>query len=230
MFLTKMLVNPARRGARTLIASPQALHAAVFAAFPDSRPTEEGRILWRFDTYHGHRAVLYVVSPDKPDFTHLVEQAGWPTTHAWETKSYHPLLESLTLGQRWHFRLTANPVHAARRDDWRDTKPLAHVTAKQQEQWLLDRTAKLGFQIAPGHAGVTDGSLGEPDFAVVARTIRRFNRHGSTVTVAMATFEGHLEVTDTAALRRALTHGVGRAKAYGCGLLTLARPNVEPER
>ena len=61
------------------------------------------------------------------------------------------------------------------------------------------------------------------DLAVVGRAVRRFPRNGSTVTLATATFEGHLEVTDVAALRHALNHGVGRAKAYGCGLLTLAR-------
>ena len=31
------------------------------------------------------------------------------------------------------------------------------------------------------------------------------------------------EVVDAAALRRALVTGIGPAKAYGCGLLTLAR-------
>ena len=37
MFLTKMPINPRRRGARNLLASPQALHAAVMAGFPDAR-------------------------------------------------------------------------------------------------------------------------------------------------------------------------------------------------
>lgn len=36
------------------------------------------------------------------------------------------------------------------------------------------------------------------------------------------TFDGRLEVTDPAALRRTLTQGIGKAKAYGCGLITLA--------
>ena len=44
------------------------------------------------------------------------------------------------------------------------------------------------------------------------------------MTLGVATFEGVLEVTDPDALRRALTHGIGRGKAYGCGLMTLARP------
>jgi CRISPR system Cascade subunit CasE len=33
-----------------------------------------------------------------------------------------------------------------------------------------------------------------------------------------------LEVTGPDALRHALTSGIGHARAYGCGLLTLAEP------
>jgi CRISPR system Cascade subunit CasE len=222
MFLSRMRLNPARRAARRLLSSPQTLHAAVLAGFPDARPTVDGRVLWRLDSYGKYVVVLYTVSPDKPDFTHLVEQVGWPTTEAWETRPYDNVLDSLAIGQRWQFRLTANPVRSGRRDGWADTKPLAHVTVKQQEQWLLDRAERLGFRIGPSLAGPDE----EPDLAVVDRSTRRFDRNGSRVTIATATFQGHLEVADVDALRHSLTHGVGRAKAYGCGLLTLARHTV----
>lgn len=217
-----MPLNSARRGARLLLASPHAMHAAVLAGFADSTAASGGRVLWRIDTYGTRRSLLYVVSPDKPDFTHLVEQAGWPTTHTWETRPYGLLLGSLRFGQRWHFRLAANPVHSGRRDNWQETKPLGHVTVMQQEQWLLDRSSRLGFRV-PRAVG---GGAVAVDLAVVGRAVRRFPRNGSTVTLATATFEGHLEVTDVAALRHALNHGVGRAKAYGCGLLTLGRPGT----
>ncbi len=59
---------------------------------------------------------LYVVSPEKPDFMHIVEQAGWPMHAEWETKNYEPLLERIAKGQRWHFKLRANPVRKAKED------------------------------------------------------------------------------------------------------------------
>lgn len=222
MFLTRMQINPRRRGARKLIGSPHAMHAAVNAAFPDARPTAEGRILWRLDVHSDQRVLLFVASPDRPDFTHLVEQAGWPTTEAWSTQPYEPLLGSLRAGQRWQFRLTANPVHSARRDGWADTKPLGHITVKQQEQWLLDRAPKLGFALAPVGQQTEES---EYDLALVDRSVRRFRRNSDAVTLATATFEGQLEIADPALMSRALTRGVGRGKAYGCGLLTLARPS-----
>lgn len=221
MFFTRMQVNTRRRGAQKLLSSPQAMHAAVTGAFPDARPTEEGRVLWRVDSYASHRVLLYMASPDKPDLAHLVEQAGWPTTQTWDTREYDTLLESLRTGQQWHFRLTANPVRSGKRSGDSETKPLGHVTVKQQEQWLLDRAEKLGFHISPSRYGED-----ESDLAVVDRKVQRFNRKDTRVTVATATFEGHLEVVDPAVLRRSLTFGIGRAKSYGCGLLTLAKPAV----
>ncbi len=222
MYLTRMQINPRRRGARRLIGSPQAMHAAVMAGFADARPTEEGRVLWRLDTHAGQRTLLFIASPEQPDFTHIVEQAGWPTTETWQTRPYDPFLGSLRAGQRWQFRLTANPVHAGRRPDWADTKPLGHVTVKQQEGWLLDRADRLGFRLVG--ASEPDSVPDECDLAVVDRAVRRFRRTDRLVTITTATFEGQLEISDGPALRRALTHGVGRAKSYGCGLLTLARP------
>lgn len=42
----------------------------------------------------------------------------------------------------------------------------------------------------------------------------------------MAQFDGALQIEDPERLRTALTAGMGRAKAYGCGLMTL-RPLSE---
>ena len=50
----------------------------------------------------------------------------------------------------------------------------------------------------------------------------KFPRKGKTVTISKVTYEGLLEVRQADALRSVLTDGIGRAKAYGCGLLTLA--------
>ena len=39
----------------------------------------------------------------------------------------------------------------------------------------------------------------------------------------MVTFEGILEISDEEVFKQTLVDGIGREKAYGCGLLTLAR-------
>lgn len=228
MYLTQFTINPARRGAQKLLSSPQAMHAAVLASFPPpperaapggstagAAESEHPRILWRIDTTTKTTTRLYISSPTAPDLTHLVEQAGWPTTETWQTRDYTPLLERLDHGQRWGFRLKANPVHAVRLQTDKRTQPIGHVTIAQQEAWLETRSEKNGF------------TLNEPEsstrsFAVHSRETLRFRRRTGVVTLTTATYEGILTISDPAAIRRAMTSGIGRAKGYGCGMLTLA--------
>lgn len=214
MYMSRLDVNSQRRGARRLLASPQRIHAAVLAAFPESlAQAERGRVLWRLDE-GSFDPVLYVVSPGRPDLTHLVEAAGRPT-YGWRTGHYGDFLQRLATGSRWAFRLRANPVHNARADAGERGKRFAHVTADQQTAWFLRQAERHGF-------AVDDASAGAPDVVVRARRTFRFDRDGQTVTLATAVFEGTLRVVEVEALRSALVEGIGPGKGYGCGLLTLA--------
>ncbi len=216
MYLTRFAINTARRGARKLLGSPQAMHAAVMAGFAAPPTGGQGpRVLWRVDHTATARTVLYIASPDQPDLTHLVEQAGWPTTETWDTRAYDDFLKSLQDGQQWSFRLTANPTRDGRTRPGTDTRRYGHVTVEQQRQWLISRASRNGFRI-------TETETGEPDLIVHRRETLTFPRKESRVTLRVATYDGRLEVTDADLLRQALTRGIGHAKAYGCGLLTLA--------
>lgn len=216
MYFTRMPLNPSRRGTRFLQASPQAMHAAVLSAFPPGVSTQntEGRVLWRLDQTK-HEIYLYVVSPESPDLTHLIEQAGWPTSSTWQTRDYGPLLGQITIGQHYAFRLSANPVRQPREAEL-EGKRVGHVTATQQQGWLLDRAERNGFRIL-------DGATGDPALVVSDREVKKFARGAATVTLSTARFDGQLEVVDAGLFRQALTGGIGSAKGYGCGLMTLAR-------
>jgi CRISPR system Cascade subunit CasE len=217
MYLTQMHLNPSRRGTRWLLASPQRMHAAVLSSFPPGSSTESpaGRVLWRVDNSEVDKTLtLYVSSPASPDLTAIAEQAGWPATeHGWRTASLASLLDRLHAGQQWGFRLTANPVQNLAVPGERG-KRRGHVTVAYQQQWFLDRAARWGFTVEA--AGLAVHSRRTLSFS------RRSDGTDRTVTVTVATYEGILTVTDPESLRRTLCHGVGRAKAYGCGLLTLA--------
>lgn len=233
MYLTRFRINTARAGARRLLSSPQMLHAAVMASFPGALPSDDDsrRVLWRVDHKARAEVFLYIVSPARPDLTHLVEQAGWPAAArtGWKTYDYRPFLARLTKDDIWAFRLTANPVHHIRRHPYEPSKPTAHITPRHQIRWLLQRQEAAGFRVLekPGEERrLPEGD--EHHMVVHNRRSRTFSKseEGSGrrrhVTVAAATFDGLLEVTDPIALRRTLTTGLGRAKAYGCGLMTLS--------
>lgn len=216
MYLTRFEVNAARRAARALLASPQKLHAAVLAAFPSSTVDDgEGRVLWRLDQRQ-HQVLLYLVSPGKPDLTHLVEEVGWPSTHGWDTRDYAALLDRLKTGDEWAFRIKANPVSSRRKsEDATRSQRFGHVTVAQQTRWFVDRAERNGFVIP-------SGEFDEPDVAVRGRENLRFARQDHTVMLSTAVFEGRLKISDVEVFRRSLVHGIGPAKGYGCGLLTLA--------
>ena len=71
MHLSRIQINPARRGGQKLLGSPQAMHAAVLGSFPEAGD-ERGRVLWRVDRDE-HKTWLYVTSRPRPDFAHIVE-------------------------------------------------------------------------------------------------------------------------------------------------------------
>lgn len=220
-FLSRVDLNPQRRAGRGILGSPQVMHAAVLASFPGRLADRtDQRVLWRLDAAPGV-VRLYVVAPEEPDFTHLVEQAGWPTLPTWHTRDYDPFLSRLEKGERWAFRLTANPTHSAPPVAGGESKRFGHVTVAQQQSWLAARAATAGFELvaAPGPDGVE-----RPEHGIVVRnrSIDRFRRGTGMVTLSRATFDGALVVRDPEALRRALIGGIGPAKAYGYGLLTLA--------
>jgi len=210
MYISRVELNIHRNNTRSALASPQKLHASVEASFPSGNEPKE-RTLWRIDRL-GDKYYLLALSRRKPDFAHIIDQYGWPAAEqGWETKDYDALLSKIKAGQCWQFRLRANPVHSVKEGEASRGKVYAHVTVKQQEKWLLDRAEKYGF------------SLNEGSFFVKQKEVKKFKRQGKTVTLGIVTYEGILNVTDRELFVNALTNGIGRAKAYGCGLLTIAR-------
>lgn len=210
MILTRTFLNARRSGARKLLGSPQAMHAALLSGFPPG--VEPGRPLWRVDLDDPMRPTVYLLSDSTPDLAHLEEQAGWPSQTTTTSRPYAPLLDAVENGSSWAFRLTANPTHRAQING--RSQVVAHVTVAQQIGWLAERQARLGIDLGGD----------EPSFALTRREVRTFRRGDGSVTLGVATFEGVLTVLDSSLLRQALTSGIGRAKAYGCGLMTLAPP------
>lgn len=252
MFLTRIFLNPSRRGCRELLSSRQRLHAVVLNCFPPGAldAPEEGRLLWRLDGSGAARAsrravggrahealILYVSSPVPMDPSLIVETAGYATDEGVTVRDTGAFLEALSPGQRWGFRITVNPTFrdTKQRNGKGKKKTLAHVTIAQQTQWLLDRTEANGFSILTsreigGDLPVLEDEAGErvdgANLVVdcVGRGIEKFQHDSTYVTIQMVTFQGVLKVRDPARLRACLVGGMGRSKAYGCGLMTLARP------
>jgi CRISPR system Cascade subunit CasE len=197
-------------------AEGQKISETVIDLAQPTNTLDDGRVLWRTDTI-GEQTWLYVLSAVRPDFAHIVEQFGWAgAEQGWDTKDYEPFLSHLNTGQRWRFRLHANPVYIL------EGKRLAHVTVERQIEWLTTRAERNGFSFYKIITPEGDADAVQ----IIHRNILKFRKRPSdktSVTLSVVTYEGELIVEDAELLRRALTCGIGKAKAYGCGLLTLAR-------
>lgn len=238
-FLSRIWINPLRGGAQNLLRNPQAMHAAVLGGVSRQPVTE--RVLWRIDADVPQRPGLFVLTHSRPSWEHLVEQASWPSadTPQAQVRDYAPLLDKLETGRRFAFRLTANPTQSTRRPDKltptqqavrqadpRRSHRVGHRTVAHQLGWLLDRVESWGARIPEARsdfAAVEPVGQAPLDVRVSGRQRLSFLRkQDKRVTLQQVTYEGHLVVQDPKRLADRLLSGIGRGKAYGCGLLTLA--------
>ena len=219
MFISCIDIGRHDDDAIRVMSSPYRTHAVIEAACSNSASAGEGRILWRVDPApSGLR--LYLVSPSVPDMNELSSRLSLPSESI-HSKDYGTRLDSLRGGQAWAFRLKANPTRQVRVDKGRSPNEKVigsvqgHVTEAQQAQWLLDRSEAHGFRIC-------EDEFGNPEMAVSQRKKERFSRQDDKVTLVTCVFSGLLKIVDADAFRETLISGMGRAKGFGCGLLTIA--------
>jgi CRISPR system Cascade subunit CasE len=162
----------------------------------------------------GGGLVQYVQSQTAPDWERLPD--GLLLRPA-EVRSLQPVLDAIAPGRKFAFRLMANPTRDVRVEDGKQIRkrvPLQQPA--QQLEWLIGKGEQHGFVIPSSRQGSPD---------VVANPAPRLvGKKGEArrVTVDPVRFDGHLVVIDSVAFTAAVINGIGRAKAYGCGLLTLA--------
>lgn len=149
MYLSRIPLNGALNETMRALSSPNMLHGAV----AHSLGVDGQRSLWRVD-WLKEAPYLLVLSGSQPDFRNIASRYGYPTEERpWEIKPYGPLLERLCDGQRWRFRLRANPVRSSidEKDEGSGRgKVFAHVTVEQQKQWLVSRGKTGGFAVENG--------------------------------------------------------------------------------
>ncbi|WP_190093582.1 type I-E CRISPR-associated protein Cas6/Cse3/CasE [Streptomyces melanogenes] len=251
-YLSKIALNPRRRQALSLLSSPHRLHAAILAGLAVQPVTERILWRMENSTPHRAEILVLTESrPSWQHLVDEAGWPGADGGEP-RIADYTPLLERIALGKEFGFRLTANPVqsvphptkpserqnarlkeHTEQPDSARRPRGfrVAHRTASQQLNWILTRAERHGFAIPQAHVhtpapGLTTGPTptSGPAVSITSRDILRFHKHhnGPQVTLSTVTFEGRLQVTNTSALRTALLQGIGPAKGYGQGLLTLA--------
>jgi CRISPR system Cascade subunit CasE len=204
MYLTRIRLNTQKKQTIKLLSSQQVVHATIESCFNE---IEKTRKLWRLDYFQGKPCIL-LLSHTKPELEPFLSQFGYEKEPK-EIRDYQKVLDLIANRQQFKFRLTANPVYSVKKEGEKRGQIMPHITIEQQEKWLSEKSEKYGFKIIQDE--------------IVERDRKRFMRNHRAVMFSMVTFEGILEISDEGVFKQTLVDGIGREKAYGCGLLTLAR-------
>ncbi|MDN3554304.1 type I-E CRISPR-associated protein Cas6/Cse3/CasE [Halomonas almeriensis] len=208
----------------------------------DGRAYTAHQLLWRlFPDHQGARPFLFRQEMEEPEdggaarglpnFYVLSdrEPEGIPGVLESQSKSFSPALE---VGEQLAFRLRANPTVAkpvagkrGRRADVlmaakypfesggnRKNQACADAMDAAAREWLEKRAESWGVRlpVPPEVGGYRQHALPK--------------NSGEPIRFSSIDYEGLLEVTDPGRLIETLSHGIGRAKAFGCGLLLLRHP------
>lgn len=205
MYLSLLRLNPHSLRAMTEASRPYELHRSLLTAFPREAAGEPVRILFRLDTNSetGNMSVL-VQSDRRPVWTQFNNSGSLVSEY--KCKEFNP---QFSPGQILRFRLRANPTKRMN-----DTGKRQGVLREEELlEWLRNKGLKGGYDL------ISVTALNER-FAKDKKTDSFKVKHD--ITLLSVKFEGLLRVTDTKAFRDTIENGIGSAKGFGFGLLSIA--------
>lgn len=160
--------------------------------------------------------LLFRVEPGRASTRLLVQSRLEPDTDRLppgytraETRKLGPFLDRLTTGATVHYRLAANTAKRGGRNAGPDEGKIIPLRGTAADDWWTRRASGCGLDLRSLTGTPLDDLTG-----------RRNN--GQQVRHALTRFDGLAVITNPDAARRAVLDGVGRARSYGAGLLSLA--------
>lgn len=201
MFLSQLNLKCMDRGAMRALTDVYRLHQLVMKGFAAYAAT--GRILYRVEPGErsGQMTVL-VQSLQTPDWSCFAD-ANHGVVSA-RVKEFSVIFKA---GDSYIFRLRANPVVT------RDGKRRGLIRDEPLLEWLGKKEDKIGVRF---------GSMTVVDEGYVTGT-KGGEAKKHRMSLKVARFEGALEVVEPVLFQETFSSGIGPAKAFGCGLLSLAR-------
>lgn len=193
--LSQYTLTPAEARALRLT-DTYSLHRVVYDLFEDVRGgnTEESSGILFADKGGDARSRRLLILSDRPPRPARVGRL--------ETKSLPP---EYLQADVYRFATVANP---ARRES--ASGKIVPVRGREAvAAWFRGKAPGWGFAVA------------EPWPQVDALTVDRFTKGGHDVTLGKATLTGVLSVTNRDLFIQSVTRGIGRGRAFGCGLLQI---------
>ena len=220
MFLHRIHLDPRCREVRRDLSDAYQLHSTLCRAFsvPD-RKCPEGEFLWRLEPEidpAGFPRIL-VQSRTIPDWTGIGMQ-GWLAKADPAIDLQNRLkLDLLKVGQRFRFRLRANPCVT------RNGKRLGLLREEKQETWIERKGQRHGFSLPQlASFDLSESPQERVDVRISQEQMLRGKQHsGNGIRIFSVLYDGNLTVTEPDNFRDALKTGIGHGKGMGLGLLSV---------
>lgn len=247
LFLSRLILDLDSRQVWSEMAQPYEMHRTLMRAFPGVPPEEKIKarekfgVLFRADLDDRRNCVtVYVQSTIEPEWSFLENHNGYLLTDADvpnpDFKDISEAYKRLRDGQVLSFRLRANPTKriakAIKGDSELKGKRVGLLREEEQVDWLIrkgrerEKDKPGGFEILMREVMDRNGEIRQVPHVDVRREGKQngFKREEKGPTTHLAVrFDGLLRITDADAFRETLLHGIGSAKAFGFGLLSVAK-------
>lgn len=198
MYLSKVILDTSKKETSFCFYDRGRFHSVIENCFNGDRQHP----LWRLEKgKSGYE--LIVLSNDAPDFTALINKIGNGDPRIID---YDPFIDAVCeTGKTFEFLISVNPVIC--KDGARIPLNLKKTGAHDYcaDDWLKDRLENNGAELLKKEV-------------VDSRTVNIKSGKGKIFKV---TYRGVLKVTDQNKFRELLQKGLGHAKAYGCGLMSV---------
>ncbi len=225
IYLTKLSLNPRNNLVRKSLGDCHKLHSLVMQGFPNV-DGEKAEVRKKFGVLHRleidlrrGEIMLLVQSAFKPvwNFTDdVLLDDGFSQKEIGQIYSLLPNETELM------FRIRANPtkcVSAKNTDFGRFAgKRVELRTSEDQIEWLRRKSGQHGFRLTAVKVN------SEVENVATTPNGKVFGNHSKgKLTFNSVIFDGNLQITDAGKFRETLIHGIGQGKAYGFGLLSIAK-------
>ncbi|GLZ78244.1 type I-E CRISPR-associated protein Cas6/Cse3/CasE [Actinorhabdospora filicis] len=205
LYLTTITLNPADQDAVADLDDVQRLHRRLMLLAPDDLGDNARRaagVLFRIEQDADTTQIL-VQTRTEPDASRFPVGYG-----DFECRDIGPVLERLEPGTEVAYRITVNPSKRLAVDE--GPGKLQVFKGAAADEWWTERATTCGLELGEFSSVVLPEAIGKkgPD-------PRRWIHH------VLRRFDGTATVTDPDAVREAVQTGIGRAKAFGAGLLSL---------
>jgi CRISPR system Cascade subunit CasE len=202
IFVSKLVVNTSHPKVQKDLINMYEMHKTLHRAFPNVSDRTEIRLLFRVERLRMFNQIAILTqSKIEPNWSAL-DRAYLVS---WEVKEVSSKYQALTNGDLVKFKLKANPTK-------RLTAPIHKRVglseSKDLLEWLGRKAEKCGFSIK-AVSFKKDAEIGY--------------KHSSELKFSSVIFEGMFEITNVELFLESVRAGIGSAKGFGFGLVSIAR-------